>query len=78
MEPLRVSVRRGDVVEAVHRVHAVAVQDGEVVAEAGDRALVAFMRCRRSRSRVRAQTSTSVTWRSRPPRIWRTLRSSPQ
>jgi len=44
MEPLRVSVRRGDVVEAVHRVHAVAVQDGEVVAEAGDRALVAFMR----------------------------------
>ena len=44
MEPLRVSVRRGDVVEAVHRVHAVAVQDGEVVAEAGNRALVAFMR----------------------------------
>jgi L-asparaginase II len=37
-------VRRGDVVEAVHRVHAVAVQDGAVVAEAGDSALVAFMR----------------------------------
>ncbi|CAN5357414.1 asparaginase [soil metagenome] len=44
MEPLRVSVRRGDVVEAVHRVHAVAVQDGEVVAEAGDPSVVAFMR----------------------------------
>ena len=44
MEPLRVSVRRGDVVEAVHRIHAVAVRDGEVVAEAGDRALMAFMR----------------------------------
>ncbi len=37
-------MRRGDVVEAVHRVHAVAVQDGAVVAEAGDSALVAFMR----------------------------------
>src|SRR6266545_1859867 len=44
MEPLRVSVRRGEIVEAVHRVHAVAVQDGAVVAEAGDSALVAFMR----------------------------------
>jgi L-asparaginase II len=44
MEPLRVSVRRGDVVEAVHRVHAVAVRDGTVVAEAGDPTLVAFMR----------------------------------
>ncbi|HEX9381153.1 MAG TPA: asparaginase [Gaiellaceae bacterium] len=44
MEPIRVSVRRGDVVEAVHRVQAVAVQDGAVVAEAGDAALVAFMR----------------------------------
>jgi L-asparaginase II len=37
-------VRRGDVVEAVHRVHAVAVQDGAVIAEAGDPQLVAFMR----------------------------------
>jgi len=37
-------VRRGGTVEAVHRVHAVAVQDGAVVAEAGDPALVAFMR----------------------------------
>jgi L-asparaginase II len=37
-------VRRAEVVEAVHRVHAVAVQDGAVVAEAGDSALVAFMR----------------------------------
>ncbi len=30
--------------EAVHRVHAVAVQDGAVIAEAGDAGLVAFMR----------------------------------
>lgn len=37
-------MRRGDVVEAVHRVHAVAVQDGAVIAEAGDPQLVAFMR----------------------------------
>jgi L-asparaginase II len=37
-------VRRGDVVEAVHRVHAVAVRDGAVIAEAGDASLVAFMR----------------------------------
>jgi L-asparaginase II len=44
MEPIRVSVSRGNVVEAVHRVHAVAVQDGAVVAEAGDSGLVAFMR----------------------------------
>jgi L-asparaginase II len=44
MEPLRVAVRRGDVVEAVHRVHAVAVRDGEVVAQAGDPAVLAFMR----------------------------------
>jgi L-asparaginase II len=32
------------VTEAVHRVHAVAVQDGAVIAEAGDPGLVAFMR----------------------------------
>ena len=37
-------MRRGDVVEAVHRVHAVAVQDGAVIAEAGEPALTVFMR----------------------------------
>jgi L-asparaginase II len=37
-------VYRGDVVEAVHRVHAVAVQDGAVIAAAGDPGLLAFMR----------------------------------
>jgi len=37
-------VRRGGTVEAVHRVHAVAVREGAVVAEAGNPALVAFMR----------------------------------
>jgi L-asparaginase II len=44
VEPLRVEVTRGDVVEAVHRVHAVAVRDGEIVASAGDPELVAHMR----------------------------------
>src|ERR671939_1750296 len=41
---MRVLVRRGDVVESVHRVHAVAVRDGEVVEAAGDPGLVTFMR----------------------------------
>ena len=44
MDPIVVEVRRGGVVEARHRIHAVAVEDGAVVAEAGDPALVAFMR----------------------------------
>jgi L-asparaginase II len=44
VDPIVVEVRRGGVVEARHRVHAVAVRDGAVVAEAGDPALVAFMR----------------------------------
>jgi L-asparaginase II len=44
IELLKVIVRRGDVVEAVHHVHAAAVRDGEIVASAGDAALVAFMR----------------------------------
>jgi L-asparaginase II len=43
-EPITVAVRRGDIVEARHIVHAVAVRDGAVVAEAGDGALVTFMR----------------------------------
>jgi L-asparaginase II len=44
MEAISVSVRRGDTVEARHRVHAVAVRDGEVVAAAGDPQLVCFFR----------------------------------
>jgi L-asparaginase II len=44
VEPISVVVRRGGVVEARHRVHAVAVQDGAVVAEAGDPQLVAYLR----------------------------------
>jgi L-asparaginase II len=43
-EPLSVAVRRGEIVESVHRVHAVAVQDGRVVAEAGERSLPASLR----------------------------------
>src|SRR5918912_869422 len=44
MDALSVVVRRAGVVEARHRVHAVAVQDGAVVDEAGDSGLVCFMR----------------------------------
>jgi L-asparaginase II len=43
-EPIVVEVRRGGVVEAVHRVHAVAVHAGEIVAAAGDPAQTCFMR----------------------------------
>jgi L-asparaginase II len=43
-EPIRVTVLRGDTVESVHRVHAVAVNDGQVVESAGDPGLVTFMR----------------------------------
>ena len=43
-EPITVAVSRGDTVESRHHVHAVAVQDGTVVAEAGDGGLVTFMR----------------------------------
>jgi len=43
-EPIRVTARRGGTVESAHRVHAVAVRNGEVVAEAGDPTLVTFMR----------------------------------
>jgi L-asparaginase len=41
---IRVTLRRGSVVEAVHRVHAVAVEDGRVVEAAGDPQLVTFFR----------------------------------
>src|SRR5204862_909213 len=44
IDALSVIVRRGAVVEARHRVHAVAVEDGAVIAEAGDPGLVCFMR----------------------------------
>ena len=43
-KPLSVAVRRGEIVESVHRVHAVAVQDGAIVAEAGDPGLSASLR----------------------------------
>ena len=44
MDALVVDVRRGGVVEACHRVHAVAVRDGEIVASRGDPRLVTLMR----------------------------------
>jgi L-asparaginase II len=44
VEPIRVAARRGETVESVHRVHAAAVRDGELVEAAGDPGLVTFMR----------------------------------
>jgi L-asparaginase II len=44
LDPISVVVRRAGIREARHRIHAVAVQDGSVVAEAGDPSLVCFMR----------------------------------
>jgi L-asparaginase II len=44
MDTLTVIVRRAGVVEARHRIHAVAVEDGAVIAEVGDSGLVCFMR----------------------------------
>ena len=43
-DPTSVLVRRGPIVEAVHRVHAVAVRDGAVVDAFGDPGLVTFLR----------------------------------
>jgi len=43
-EPITVAVRRGSIVESRHLVHAVAVRDGAVVAEAGDGGLVSYFR----------------------------------
>ena len=42
--PITVQVRRGEVVEATHVVHAVAVRDGAVVVEAGEPNRVAYLR----------------------------------
>jgi L-asparaginase len=44
VDPITVTVRRGGVEEATHAVHAVAVRDGAVIAEAGDPTRVAFLR----------------------------------
>ena len=43
-DPIQVEVTRGGVVEAVHTVHAVAVSEGRIVAEAGDPRLLTFLR----------------------------------
>jgi len=43
-DAISVLVRRGAVVEAVHRVHAVAVRDGSVMETCGDPGLVSFLR----------------------------------
>jgi L-asparaginase II len=43
-EPLSVAVRRGTIVESVHLVHAVAVRDGAIVAEAGEPSISASLR----------------------------------
>jgi L-asparaginase II len=43
-DPIQVEVTRGDVVEALHTVHAVAVCDGQIVAEAGNPHGITFLR----------------------------------
>jgi L-asparaginase II len=43
-DPIQVEVTRGDVVEALHTVHAVATRDGQIVAEAGDPRLPTYLR----------------------------------
>jgi L-asparaginase II len=44
VEAISVAARRGETVESVHRVHAVAVRAGELVEAAGDPELVTFLR----------------------------------
>jgi L-asparaginase II len=44
LEPIVVEATRGDVVEARHRAHAVAVSGGEIVGAAGDPRLVTYFR----------------------------------
>jgi L-asparaginase II len=44
VEPIVVEVVRGEVVEARHRAHAVAVSDGKIVAACGDVALLTYLR----------------------------------
>ena len=44
VDPIVIEARRGDVVEALHRVHAVAVSGGSVVASRGDPALATLFR----------------------------------
>jgi L-asparaginase II len=44
VDPISVVACRGDVVESCHVVHAVVVQDGAVVEQAGDPSIVAYLR----------------------------------
>ena len=44
MRPISVAVRRGNLVESRHTVHAVSVRDGELVASAGEPGLATHMR----------------------------------
>ena len=44
MQALRIVVRRDDVVEATHLVHAVAVRDGAVIEQAGEDGRIAYLR----------------------------------
>jgi L-asparaginase II len=43
-DPISVAARRGEIVESIHRVHAVALRGGELLAEAGDGAFLASLR----------------------------------
>ena len=81
-EPFRVTVLRGETVESVHRVHAVAVRDGQVVESAGDPGFVTFMRSAakpiqaQPLARARGTSMTAIS-RSPPPHTWPTMRNSP-
>jgi L-asparaginase II len=44
VDPLRIVVRRGDLIEATHLVHAVAVRDGAVVEQAGEAGRLVYLR----------------------------------
>jgi L-asparaginase II len=44
VRPIVVDARRGGIVEATHRIHAVAVRGGEIVGAVGDPSLVAYLR----------------------------------
>jgi L-asparaginase II len=44
VDPLRIVVRRGDLIEATHLVHAVAVRDGAVIEQAGEAGRLIYLR----------------------------------
>jgi L-asparaginase II len=64
-DPISVVVTRGGVVEARHRVHAVAVRGGAVVASAGDAHLLTFLRSSVAARRCLVRAGPTSTTRDR-------------